>query len=140
MGKISIEGKVVRGGRAGILRVQTVSFRPPVDICESVDKYEIFVELPGIDIKGVDVTFRDRILTIYGEKTQEINEKVVRYHAMECDFGKFERRIFITAPIDIEKTVAEYHLGVLSLTLYKRKERRGRAFRVPIKHVSKEDK
>ena len=41
---------------------------PPLDISETEKEYVIAGEIPGIDVKDLDITLTDGILTVKGEK------------------------------------------------------------------------
>jgi len=48
---------------------------PHFDISETEKEYLISGEIPGIDVKDVNVTLTDGIITIKGEKKKETEEK-----------------------------------------------------------------
>jgi hypothetical protein len=44
------------------------AWAPPVDISERKDAYLVAVELPGVAIEDLEITFQDGLLTIQGER------------------------------------------------------------------------
>jgi HSP20 family molecular chaperone IbpA len=57
---------------------------PPVDISERKDAYLVAVELPGVGIEDLEITFQDGLLTIQGERHpahDPATEKVYRAEA-----------------------------------------------------------
>jgi HSP20 family protein len=94
------------------------AWMPPADITEAETYYVITVEVPGIDMKALDVAFDEGVLTIKGEKTKAAEENECTY-CSERYTGAFERRFRIPGHVDQEKIDATYHDGVLKVTLPK---------------------
>jgi HSP20 family protein len=87
---------------------------PSVECYEKDGKLEVRLDLPGVDPKDVEVSLDGTMLVIRGERRSERTEddgyREVRY-------GSFERRFTVPKGIDVDKAVARYENGVLSLTL-----------------------
>ncbi|MEL0107693.1 MAG: Hsp20/alpha crystallin family protein [Rhodospirillaceae bacterium] len=98
---------------------KSTAARPSTDVEETDKAYEISVELPGIDEKDVELSLRDDILTLKGEKKSEKEEKKKDYHVMERHFGSFQRSFRLPADVDDKKIDAEFSRGVLKITLPK---------------------
>ncbi len=64
-------------------REEGLALAPAVDIVDSEKAYEITAELPGIDDKNIEMTLRDDVLTIKGEKREEKEAKEKNYHLSE---------------------------------------------------------
>ena len=96
---------------------------PPADISEAENHYAITVEVPGIDMKALDVAFDEGVLIIKGEKTKTTEENECAY-CSERYSGSFERRFRIPGHVDQEKIDATYHDGVLKVTLPKNEKNR----------------
>src|SRR5690349_2513728 len=64
---------------------------PTVDIHENDKEFVFEAELPGIDEKDVQVTIRNGVLSVKGEKKSEQDEKKDTYHLVERSYGSFER-------------------------------------------------
>lgn len=90
---------------------------PKVDIGETDGGYEIAVELPGIDEKDVEVSLRDEVLTVSGEKKTEREEKEKDYFLNERSYGAFKRSFRLPAEVEADKIKAEMEKGVLTITL-----------------------
>jgi HSP20 family protein len=48
---------------------------PALELAEKGDRYELTVELPGLEEKDIDVEYDDGILTVSGEKREETEKK-----------------------------------------------------------------
>ncbi len=96
-------------------------WRPPVDIAETDDHYAITLEAPGIDMASLDVTFRDGLLDVKGEKHKE-SEIGECCHCSERYAGAFERRFRISGAVDADKIDASYKDGILRVLIPKAEE------------------
>lgn len=92
---------------------------PAFDVSETEKEYVISGEIPGIDVKDLDVTLLDGRLTIKGEKNQEKEEKDENYHRVERHYGSFERSFRIPENVKTDELEATYKDGILRLTLPK---------------------
>jgi HSP20 family protein len=92
---------------------------PRLDIAEGDREITVSAELPGVEQKDVEVTVRDDILTIRGEKKAEKETKEKNYHLVERSYGSFQRALRLPPGIDGEKVRASIDKGVLTVTLPK---------------------
>ncbi|MDJ0942366.1 MAG: Hsp20/alpha crystallin family protein [Kiloniellales bacterium] len=92
---------------------------PMADISESDSAYEIAIELPGLDDKDVEVSLRDDLLTVSGEKRTEHEEKEKDYFLSERSYGTFKRSFRLPSGVEADKIKAEMNKGVLSIRLPK---------------------
>ena len=92
---------------------------PKLDLSETKDAYIARLEVPGVGPNEVNVSIRDGLLMITGEKTRAEKEKHAKYHRVERAWGRFARMIPLPGPVDAEKTTATFREGVLTVTLPK---------------------
>ena len=92
---------------------------PAFDVSENEKEYIISAELPGIDVKDLDVNLSDGVLTVKGEKKEEKEDKNKSYHRVERYYGSFQRSFRIPAEIITDKIDAQYKDGILKLILPK---------------------
>jgi HSP20 family protein len=93
---------------------------PELDFSETKDAYVAKVEVPGVEPMEMNVSVRDCVLVITGEKTREMEEKNdKRFYRMERAWGAFTRTISLPGPVDVEKTAAAIKDGVLTVMLPK---------------------
>lgn len=95
---------------------------PAFDIVENEKEYVVSAELPGMEVKDIDVTLSDGILTVKGEKRQEHEDKGEDYHRIERRYGSFHRSFRMPGKIKMDGVDANYKDGILSLTLPKTEE------------------
>jgi HSP20 family protein len=92
---------------------------PDLDVFEKDGKFVIKAEIPGMEEKDIDVSIDGDVLTIKGEKKIEQEVKEEDYYRSERSYGSFSRSIPLLSSIDKEKVEADYHNGVLEVTLPK---------------------
>ena len=98
-------------------------WKPPVDIYETAEEVIVLVEVAGMNKKDITVTLDNNILKISGVRPDYSPAAKNRIHQMEIDYGKFERMMKITIPIDTENTSACYKEGFLKITIPKKKQK-----------------
>ena len=93
-------------------------FRPRVDVFRTDDPPAITVvaELAGVDPDTVEVSLADGALVLRGTRRRDVRDRRVYQH-MEIDYGPFERRIEVAAPIDADRIEATYARGLLTVVL-----------------------
>ena len=104
---------------------------PNVDIHDHADSYEILAELPGVRPEDVKLALNNNVLTISGEKKQEIKEgqenNVIR---TERSYGRFERSFSLPTTVQSDKVHATYDHGVLRITLPKAEQAKSRQINI----------
>ena len=99
----------------------THSWMPPADIHETENELVVTADLPGVDVKSVDIRVENNVLSLTGERQfQEKGNGNV--HRMERMYGAFARSFTLSTPVDTEKIRANYKDGVLKITLPKAEE------------------
>lgn len=111
---------------------ETAMVMPKVDVRENGGAITVEAELPGMEEKDVDVTLRDGILTIKGEKKSERTTKEDDYHMSERSYGSFQRSFRVPDSVDHENISAKLEKGVLHVTLPKRPEAVKAEKKIPI--------
>jgi HSP20 family protein len=103
---------------------------PAVNLWEEGDHLLVEAELPGMDLKDLEiyVTGNDQ-LTIKGERKPVNLEKGVR-HRQERGFGTFTRTLALPFPVNAEKVEARLENGVLRLQLAKHESAKPRKIQV----------
>lgn len=106
---------------------------PDVDIIEEKDKVLVRADLPGMKQEDISVAVEGDMLTIKGERKQELEKKEGQVHRIECSYGAFLRSFALPSTVDAGKIGAAYKNGVLEVTLPKREESRPKQVKVDVK-------
>ena len=105
---------------------------PSLDVYEKNNNLIVEAELPGVPKEAVKLTCSDHTLTIQGETKKEEEEKREGYYRSERRSGSFYRTVALPEEIDCSKVKAEYHDGVLKVTLPKTAGAEAKARTIPI--------
>lgn len=110
--------------------MRTGAWAPDLDISETREALTIRAEVPGMEPKDMQVTLDNGVLTLRGEKRQEMEQKEERLYRSERHYGAFARSLRLPANVDGSKVTATFKNGVLTVMLPKTAEARGKA--IPI--------
>jgi len=112
----------------------TAAWIPMVDIHEFGDRFELYVDLPGVDPRNVELTLDGGILTLAGERAvQEISAKggdEVQALRVERGHGRFHRRFVLPDTVDGERVNAAGKNGVLTVTIPKQEKSKPRRIQI----------
>lgn len=117
---------------AGHPRANGGEWLPPVDVRETQDAYRLDVELPALAPQDVEVSFREGVLTIAGER-KRTDAADATVHRSERRFGRFARTFRLPEDADDEGIAAAAHDGVLEVTVPKREKSRTRQIEVVVR-------
>ena len=95
-------------------------FRPldfAVDVYEEKGNVVAEVNLPGMKLEDISVTFENGNLKIAAKREEEKETKTKDFFMKEIKRGAFERIIALPTNVKIEKTEAHYTNGVLKILM-----------------------
>jgi HSP20 family protein len=104
---------------------------PPADITETEKEYVLTLEVPGIDMKKLDISYASGVLSIKGEKKHEIGKGEVCCYAGRYS-GSFERNFWIPGEVKGEEIEATYKDGILRVAVSKSEA--SQVKRIEVKH------
>lgn len=110
--------------------VITSTWFAPTDVSEDENNLRISMELPGVEPDDVRLSLENNILTIRGEKRQQLDENNERVHRFERTYGAFERTFALPNTVDPDQIEARYENGVLQVRIPKAERARPREIRV----------
>jgi HSP20 family protein len=99
----------------------TAMWIPLVDIHEYANRFELYVDLPGVDPSKVELTLDGGILTLSGERPAPIRKEGEEPQGLRVErgHGHFHRRFVLPDTVDGEKVNASGSHGVLRVTIPK---------------------
>jgi HSP20 family protein len=88
----------------------------PLDAYRRGDEFILQFDLPGVDASTIDLTVERNVLTVKGERrfARQEGDEII---AAERPQGVFTRQLFLGDTLDGERIGADYHDGVLTLTI-----------------------
>ncbi len=93
---------------------------PAVDIKEEPNQFVIHADLPGVEIKDIEITLENGVLTLKGQRATEQKEETEQYRRVERMRGAFLRRFSLPDAVDAAKVSAKCKDGVLEVLVPKR--------------------
>jgi HSP20 family protein len=95
------------------------TWRPPMDMNETPEEVIIVAEVPGVDKDDLEVEISSKAVRISGNRYARHCSGNATYRLAELQYGRFERVLFLPAPIDPEIVSAAYQSGLLEIRLAK---------------------
>jgi HSP20 family protein len=99
--------QVFNGGRAPTMAM---------DAFRHGDRFQVDIDLPGVDPESIDLTVERNVLTVKAERRRAQVEGA-RYVVSERRQGSFSRQLFLGESLDADHVEARYHDGVLTLEI-----------------------
>jgi HSP20 family protein len=108
---------------------------PSVEVADTAEAMILTAELPGLSERDITLTLENNLLTIAGEKKseREVKKEDERYLLTERFYGNFQRSFTLPATVDVDKIAATFDKGVLTVTLPKTPQAKGRVIEVSAK-------
>jgi HSP20 family protein len=103
----------------------TAEWVPAVDVREYSDRFELLVDLPGVEPQGVEITLDNGVLTLSGERREEKPsdsgdaDTSIQQERRERRQGRFYRRFILPDTADAENVNATGRHGVLEISIKK---------------------
>lgn len=105
---------------------------PEADVVESENEIRVTLELAGIKPEDIEVNLENNILSITGEKKEEVREedREKRWHLSERRYGRFSRSFVLPKEVDQDAIQADFDNGVLTVKIPKSERARPRRIEV----------
>jgi HSP20 family protein len=104
--------------------VETNDWCPELDIEEVDDGYVLHVEMPGVKPEDISVDLDEDVLSIDGKREFYDEKETDSFRRIERRFGSFHRAVRLPGKVDAEAVRADYHDGLLTVTVPKAAEAR----------------
>ena len=95
---------------------------PPLNVSTTETAAFVSAELPGLSAQDIDIAVNGDTLTLSGKREPEAGVDGATFHRRERSFGAFSRQVQLPFRIDADKVTAEFHSGVLELSLPRARE------------------
>jgi HSP20 family protein len=101
-----------------------------INIWAGEEKLIVTSEIPGVDVKDIDVTVDGDVLTLSGSRKLWELGNDEGYHRQERAHGSFSRAVKLPFRVDSAAVEASYEKGVLTLTLPRPEEDKPRKIEI----------
>jgi HSP20 family protein len=108
-------------------------FSPAVDVVENADSFEVLCDVPGLEIKDIEISIAGNVLTIKGEKKSGDRRDGGNTYRGEIAEGRFQRTLQLPLTVDADRVEAVLRNGVLDVTLPKHADLKPRQIAVKTK-------
>lgn len=88
---------------------------PLVNVHSGEDAAVLTAEIPGVKVDDIEITAKNNVLTISGQRAKEDLKDGERYLKFERDAGKFVRSFALSFNVEREKISATYKNGILQV-------------------------
>lgn len=95
------------------------SWKPPMDMNETPEEIVIVAEVAGVEKDDLEVEISSKAVRIKGNRIARHCTDETTYRLAEIQYGRFERILYLPAPIDPEVVSAGYTNGMLEIRLAK---------------------
>lgn len=109
-----------------------MGWTPRLDVTETKESLVVKAELPGLDVKDLDIHISGSTLSLKGEKRQTKEEKDEHHHLIERSYGAFARTVELPATVAADKVKAVFKNGVLTITLPKTEEAKQKSIAIEV--------
>jgi HSP20 family protein len=127
-----ILGRLPAGHFASAAEPEARAWTPAANISETDAEYLIKAELPEVSKEDVKVTVDEGVITISGERRNELEHKDEKVHRIESFYGSFTRSFRLPEDADVEAIQAESKNGVLKVRVPKQPASRARTVEVQV--------
>jgi len=110
------------------------TWRPQIDIYETVEEIIVRAEVAGVDKEDLAVEVSRRAIKLMGKRSELPRIDNATYRLAEIQYGKFERVLYLPVPIDTEIVSTAYCNGFLEIRLVKLDT--DRTYTIPISEES----
>ena len=105
---------------------------PSLDVHVTAQAFLVDAEIPGLEPGDIELSLRDGVLTITGEKRRELRDEKFSCAHGERFYGRFRRTLRFATEIDVDNVVASFKSGVLTVWLPRTPKPEGAERRITI--------
>jgi HSP20 family protein len=98
---------------------------PAVNVYDRGNQTVLVAEMPGVRSEDVELTVVGDSITLQGRREEQPNENE-QFYRRERPMGAFARTVTLPAAVNPEKVKAEYHDGVLRVSMEKAEQAKSR--------------
>jgi HSP20 family protein len=106
-----------------------------MDTAETDKAYVYTLDVPGLAKEDIKVELNDNVLTVSGERKQQVEEqREGREARREILYGRFERQVPLPQDADSAQITSKYENGVLTITVAKKEQQPEQSKEIIVHH------
>ncbi len=94
-------------------------WKPLMDVYETEDQVIVLAALANVDKEDIRIEANARVVRISGVRCPLIKDSNMTFCLAEVQYGKFERVLYLPAPVDTEMIDASFSNGFLQIRMAK---------------------
>lgn len=98
----------------------------PLDAYRRGDEFVVHIDLPGVAPEAIELEVERNVLTVKAERRPVEVKDTVEVLVNERQLGAYSRQMFLGDTLDADNVRADYHAGVLTLTIPVREQAKPR--------------
>lgn len=125
--------RLLRWLEAGPSPASEPEYRPPLDVIETAEAFEIVADLPGVAAEAIRVVYTQSAVLVFGRKAPPAcHHREAAFQLAERTFGRFACLVRLSAAVDAGRASARLTAGELLVTLPRLADRRGRDIEIKV--------
>ena len=102
----------------------------------AIDAYQtneyVIVKAPiaGVKPQDLEISITDEVVTVRGQRHQDVDSTQADYFCQECYWGSFSRSYVLPIQVDADKAQASLKDGILTITIPKQEKAKTRILKV----------
>lgn len=105
---------------------------PAMDLIETDEHFVLRADLPGLSEADIDLSLKENVLTLSGERKVEHEGKGEGFYRVERATGAFSRSLTLPEGVDGDAIAARFDKGVLEVRIPKPEQRRPRKVQIAV--------
>jgi HSP20 family protein len=106
------------------------TFQPAADIVEAEKAFFIYLDVPGLEKKDLNLSVEKNVLTISGERKKDLEIAEDKYVRFERYYGKFSRSFRLSQSVTTEDIKASFNNGQLTIEIPKAEETKAKTIEI----------
>lgn len=108
------------------------NWTPAVDVQEETDRFLVRADVPGVEVKDIEISAEDGMLTIRGTRAAVVRSENDRVDYIERSSGTFMRRFTLPESANLDSIKAHCTNGVLEIEIPKQKRAEAKRIKVTV--------
>lgn len=98
-------------------RTHMTAWVPTTDLFAKGEDLVIRIELSGVAPEDLDVALSGGVLTVSGERRNDLDEEDITFYVRERFYGEFRRSITLPESVEEDQIEASFRNGMLQITV-----------------------